>query len=129
MVASNLQPDCWPAAQRGGVLAAARALVLSTWGTLLVAGIGVGITYNVYPRHQDLSSWEARCECVAAALCCRSNVVRRPDGKRPPLTNIVSMRGGARQQLLLLLLHANAGGRTVGHACAALAHLTASVPA
>lgn len=30
--------------------------------------------YCRYPQHHDLSSWEARCECLASTLCCHANV-------------------------------------------------------
>ncbi|EFN60123.1 expressed protein, partial [Chlorella variabilis] len=72
----------------------AQALVFSTWGFLAIAVIGIAVTYNMYPQHHDLSSWEARCKCLAAMLCCKANITRRPDGKRAPLTNIAELTAG-----------------------------------
>lgn len=57
-----------------------QALVFSTWGFMAVAVLGIALTYNAYPTHRDLSSWEARCECVAATLCCHQNVRALPAG-------------------------------------------------
>ncbi|KAL4421634.1 hypothetical protein ABPG75_010925 [Micractinium tetrahymenae] len=93
-VATHLEPDCWPLEQRNAVTNLAQGLVFSSWGFMAVASLGIAITYNMYPQHHDLSSWEARCECLASALCCHANVVRRPDGKRPPLTNIAELTAG-----------------------------------
>uniref|UniRef100_A0A1D1ZLV4 sn-1-specific diacylglycerol lipase n=2 Tax=Auxenochlorella protothecoides TaxID=3075 RepID=A0A1D1ZLV4_AUXPR len=86
--------DCWPADVRHGVRVVARILVYSTWGLMAIIALGIAITYNLYPEHKSQGSWEQRCECIAVLLCCRSNMRRRPAGKRPPLSNIAELTSG-----------------------------------
>ncbi|PRW60300.1 alpha beta-hydrolase isoform B [Chlorella sorokiniana] len=70
-VSMHLDPDCWPLDKRNAVTNLAQGLVFGTIGFLGIAVIGILITYNAYPQ-----------------------VVRRPDGKRPPLTNIAELTAG-----------------------------------
>lgn len=84
----------WPRVQgllKWGLLAAANRGQQYAWPHYLPS---VALSYR-YPQHHDLSSWEARCKCLAAMLCCKANITRRPDGKRAPLTNIAELTAGA----------------------------------
>lgn len=48
----------------------------------------------MYPEVHEQETWEQRCGCIATMLCCRQQVTRRPDGKRPPLKNIAELTAG-----------------------------------
>ena len=48
----------------------------------------------MYPEVHQEETWEQRCGCIATLLCCRQQVTRRPDGKRPPLKNIAELTAG-----------------------------------
>lgn len=90
----SLEPDCWAPPARDAITNFAQALVFTNWAFCFFAFLGAAVFYNIYPEVQERETWEARCACIATLLCCRQQVERRPEGRRPPLKNIAELTAG-----------------------------------
>lgn len=60
----------------------------------LFSSLGAAIFYNAFPNLHDEQTWEQRCACIATFLCCRQQIEKHPDGKRPPVKNIAELTAG-----------------------------------
>lgn len=54
------------------------------------------IFLNLWVSLSALVCREDRCRCIATMLCCHQQVVRPPDGRRPPIRNIAELTAGKR---------------------------------
>lgn len=93
LVTHHKPPDCWAPDVQPTALRVAEAAAWSTFSFLVVALIGILVTYNLYDQHRtDLQfmrqMWQQRCACIAGLLCCRAQVFHQTEGKRPPIHNV-----------------------------------------